>query len=171
MVGFVMAWAGRIFEYRILRNMKGRKPKPTHLKLITGNPGKRPLNDAEPIPVGELTDPPAWMTDSQKEGWRYAIDHAPKGLLKKLDRSVLAVWVVAEDLHRQASEFIGKKGLAGLLARTSNDTLIQGPMVGILNKQAQVMLKAAEQLGFTPASRSRISVPELSGQSNPFNKI
>jgi phage terminase small subunit len=34
-----------------------------------------------------------------------------------------------------------------------------------------VMLKAAEQLGFTPASRSRISVPELSGQSNPFNKI
>ena len=32
--------------------MRGKKPKPTHLKLITGNPGKRPLNEAEPKPEG-----------------------------------------------------------------------------------------------------------------------
>ncbi|ENG6266939.1 phage terminase small subunit P27 family, partial [Yersinia enterocolitica] len=24
--------------------MVGRRPKPTHLKVVTGNPGKRPLN-------------------------------------------------------------------------------------------------------------------------------
>ena len=24
--------------------MRGRKPKPTHLKLLDGNPGRRPLN-------------------------------------------------------------------------------------------------------------------------------
>jgi hypothetical protein len=28
----------------------GRRPKPTRLKLITGNPGKRPLNRNEPNP-------------------------------------------------------------------------------------------------------------------------
>ena len=28
--------------------MRGRKPKPTVLKLLDGNPGKRPLNDREP---------------------------------------------------------------------------------------------------------------------------
>ena len=26
-------------------NMRGRKPTPTRLKVITGNPGKRPLNE------------------------------------------------------------------------------------------------------------------------------
>ncbi|EMG2311616.1 phage terminase small subunit, partial [Salmonella enterica subsp. enterica serovar Cubana str. CFSAN001083] len=25
--------------------MAGRRPKPTHLKVVTGNPGKRKLND------------------------------------------------------------------------------------------------------------------------------
>lgn len=30
--------------------MAGRPPKPTALKLLQGNPGKRPLNDREPKP-------------------------------------------------------------------------------------------------------------------------
>ena len=29
---------------------RGRKPKPTALKILEGNPGKRPLNENEPIP-------------------------------------------------------------------------------------------------------------------------
>jgi P27 family predicted phage terminase small subunit len=149
--------------------MKGRKPKPTHLKLISGNPGKRPLNDAEPIPLGDLSEPPDWLTESQKAGWNYAIEHAPAFLLKKLDRSALVVWVVAEDLHRQASENVAKYGI--LTEAPNTGYPMQSPYLPVVNKQAQIMLKVAEQLGFTPASRSRISVPELSGQSNPFNKI
>ena len=27
---------------------RGRKPKPTALKMLEGNPGKRPLNEYEP---------------------------------------------------------------------------------------------------------------------------
>ncbi|HZK10243.1 MAG TPA: phage terminase small subunit P27 family, partial [Clostridia bacterium] len=29
---------------------RGRKPKPTALKVLEGNPGKRPLNKNEPQP-------------------------------------------------------------------------------------------------------------------------
>ncbi len=149
--------------------MKGRKPKPTRLKQLAGNPGKRPLNDAEPIPEGDLNEPPIWLTESQKEGWRYAIEHAPKGLLKQLDRTVLTVWVIAEDLHRQAAEKVAK---FGLLTQAPNSGMpMQSPFLPIINKQAAIMLKAAEQLGFTPASRSRISIPEAAGQSNPFNQL
>ena len=43
--------------------MKGRKPVPTHLRVIRGNPGKRALNGNEPLPVGDLVDPPEWMTE------------------------------------------------------------------------------------------------------------
>jgi hypothetical protein len=31
--------------------MRGRKPRPTYLKLVTGKPGKRPLSPAEPQPL------------------------------------------------------------------------------------------------------------------------
>lgn len=34
------------------------------------------LNDGEPLPVGDLVDPPDWMTESQKAGWNYAIENA-----------------------------------------------------------------------------------------------
>ena len=30
---------------------RGRKPKPTAVKVLEGNPGKRPLNMYEPVPT------------------------------------------------------------------------------------------------------------------------
>ncbi len=37
--------------------MPGRKPTPTALKLLKGNPGKRPLPENEPNPQGEVKKP------------------------------------------------------------------------------------------------------------------
>lgn len=39
--------------------MAGRRPKPTHLKVVTGNPGKRKFNDKEPQPAREIPSPPS----------------------------------------------------------------------------------------------------------------
>lgn len=146
--------------------MKGRKPKPTHLRILEGNPGKRPLNENEPLVVGDLHMAPDWLSDSQREGWTYAIANAPAGLLKRLDQSVLVVWVVAEDLHRQASQAVTK---FGLLAKSPvKGDPMQNPYLAILNRQAQLMLKAAAELGFTPSSRSRV---EVSGGQKAGNKF
>lgn len=136
--------------------MRGRKPVPTHLKLIRGNPGKRRLNENEPIPEGDLNAPPTWMSKSQRAGWRYAIANAPPGLLKRLDRSVLSAWVVAEDLHRTASQMLDKHGL--LIKAPNTGLPIQSPYLPVANRQATIMLKAAEQLGFSPGSRSRVQI-------------
>jgi len=145
--------------------MKGRKPKPTHLKLVAGNPGKRRLNENEPHPEGELSDPPEWLTPEQKEGWRYAIEHAPPGLLKRLDRSALTVWVVAEDLHRQATQAVARFGL--ITRSPKQGEPMQNPYLPIINKQAQIMMKAAAELGFTPSSRSRVSVEVHGEEKDP----
>ena len=54
--------------------MRGAKPKPTHLKLLAGNPGKRLLNRNEPKPQGDLHDAPDWLTNAHavKEWQRLA---------------------------------------------------------------------------------------------------
>ncbi|WP_337234058.1 P27 family phage terminase small subunit [Proteus terrae] len=49
--------------------MAGRRPKPTHLKVVTGNPGKRKLNDKEPQPKREIPSPPEHLTDWGKIAW------------------------------------------------------------------------------------------------------
>ncbi len=151
--------------------MRGRKPVPSHLKIVRGNPGKRTVNKNEPLPTGDLVDAPAWMTETQKQGWNYAIENAPRGLLKKLDRSVLVTWAIAEDMHRRASESVEKYGI---LTKAPNTGLpIQSPYLPVVNKQAQIMLKAAELLGFSPASRSRVQIVEdvSNNQHNPWDDL
>ena len=36
----------------------GTKPKPTHLKMLDGNPGKRRLTSGEPVPPAGVVKPP-----------------------------------------------------------------------------------------------------------------
>jgi P27 family predicted phage terminase small subunit len=136
--------------------MPGPKPKPTHLKIIEGNRGHRKLNRNEPIPEGDLRDAPSWLTTEQRAGYRYAVRHAPAGLLKKLDRSVLIVWVVAQSLHRNATEQVEKFGL--VIKSPVKGEPMQNPFLSIINRQAVIMLRAADHLGFTPASRSKIQL-------------
>ena len=146
--------------------MANRK-KPTYLRIINGNPGRRPLNQNEPQPQGNLHEPPAWLTDSQREGWVYAITHSPPGLLKRLDRSVLTIWVIAEDCHRQAVQKVNEHGM--LIKAPNTGQPIQSPYMAIQNKQANIMLKAIGALGFSPVSRSSISVAPDNG-GNAFSR-
>src|SRR5260221_7158133 len=135
--------------------MRGRKRVPTFLKLVTGNPGRRPLPVDEPQPEGDLFAPPAWMTPDQQTCWRYAIDHAPKGLLRKLDAALLTIWVVAEDMHRKASEQVQKYGM---VVKSPRGLPVRSPFLRIIDDQAEIMMRAASELGFSPTSRSRITL-------------
>lgn len=149
--------------------MPGPRPKPTHLRLLAGNPGHRPINRDEPQPAGDLTEPPAWLTDSQKEGWKYAIAKAPGGLLRQLDQSMLTVWVVAEDMHRFASEKVQKHG--ALVKVGSNGAWQQNPYMPIMNKQALLMMKAAGEMGFSPSSRTRVRIEQQRDAGNAFEDL
>lgn len=58
--------------------MRGRKPKPTVLKLIAGNPGHRPLNENEPkvVIVDGLPEPPKWLkTKGARDEWGIQIKY------------------------------------------------------------------------------------------------
>ncbi len=103
--------------------MRGRKPIQNATSELMSNPGKRPLNSHEPKP-GELYAAPGWMRAAQPEGWAYAITNAPAGLLNLLDRSVLAICVVAEDIHREAAESVAQYGLLTKSAQCGATTAI-----------------------------------------------
>ena len=87
----------------------GRKPKPTALKRYNGNPGKRPLNLAEPIPPDGLPDCPDHLSDSARTEWhRLAAVLHGMGIFTTVDRAALAAycqtygrWVEAEERRRR----------------------------------------------------------------------
>jgi P27 family predicted phage terminase small subunit len=122
---------------------------------LHGNPGHR-KKQSEPVPTGALADdaPPAWLSAEQREAWKYALDHAPPALLRRIDRGVLTGWVVVEDLLRRASEAVNQ---GGLMARVSDVTLaVPAPAVGIVLKATAAMARLASELGFSPAARARV---------------
>jgi P27 family predicted phage terminase small subunit len=148
--------------------MRGRKPKPTWLKVITGNPGGRPLNHEEPAPAGELKEPPHWFSPRQRILWDQCTKNAPEGLLRLLDATVLEVFVVAKSVHEQAAQMIEKYGS---VIKSADGGHARSPFVGILNQQSAVMLKCAAELGFTPSSRSRVKVDNRKKGQNAFSDL
>lgn len=151
--------------------MRGRKPTPTSLHDLRGTyrpnrHGKR----HEPEAVGDLMDePPDWMDDIQQDSWRYAMTNAPQGVLKKIDRSLLAAWVVAETQHRTAAQMQTKmdQGQEWPLLVVKEFELVPSPYVKIMNLTALRMAKLGSEMGFSPASRPRITVAPTNKQGAP----
>lgn len=138
-----------------------RRAKPALLLHITGS--KRARAEPDPEPEGELREAPDWLTFNQGKIWEHAIENAPGGLLRKIDRGTLLAYVIAADLHQQASIMISKTGL------TAHDIAgreCMSPYVTITARQAAVMLKAIAELGFSPTSRAGIAKRRSS--VNPF---
>ncbi len=73
--------------------MRGRKPKPTKLKVLTGNPGKRPLNHNEPRPEPAVPDCPPELSGAAQCEWNRLVGELSKlNLRTHLDRTALAAY-------------------------------------------------------------------------------
>ena len=139
-------------------NRGGRPSKPTALHKLHGTRIRRARNN-EPDPPGDLREPPDWFTPSMKDGWWYAINNAPPHLLRKLDRGMLAIWVEAEDRHRQAiiaQAELNRRGPQLPYVLKSPIGLVVSPYVEIIDKASKSMFRAAVEMGFSPAARPRI---------------
>lgn len=138
--------------------MRGRRPKPTRLKVLTGNPGKRPLNHHEPRPEPEVPECPVELGPVARQEWeRLIIELAKLRILTQLDRAALAAYCGAYALWAEATEAIQKYGT---MVKSPSGYPQQSPYVAIANRQAEIMMRIAAEFGFTPASRSRIAAPQ-----------
>jgi P27 family predicted phage terminase small subunit len=137
--------------------MRGRRPKPTRLKLLTGNPGKRPLNEREPEPEPSVPDCPPELGPVARREWDRLVGELSKlRILTALDRAALASYCGAYALWAEAMEQIQKYGS---MVKSPSGYPQQSPYLAIANRQAEIMMRIASEFGFTPASRSRISSP------------
>jgi P27 family predicted phage terminase small subunit len=70
-------------------------------------------------------------------------------------------------LWAEATEAIQK---FGTMVKPPSGYPIESPYVSIANRQAEIMMRIASEFGFTPASRSRISMP-IKNESNLFDLL
>lgn len=129
----------------------GRPRKPTRLKVLQGNPGKRRLPKREPEPAAlEDLAAPAWLKGHALEEWKRVTPELQRlGLLTIVDVAALAGYCQAFARWRQAKDAVDEE--------KSVDVAIARGLVK-MEKEALAQMKAlAGEFGFTPASRSRVA--------------
>lgn len=136
--------------------MRGRKPTPAALRLLTGNPGKRAVNRAEPKPTSEIPKPPAALSADAKREWRrVSAELEALGLLSAIDRAALAAYCQAYGRWAEAERQL-KADPEGLVITTEKGNRIQNPLVGIARRAAADMVRYCTEFGMTPSARSRV---------------
>jgi P27 family predicted phage terminase small subunit len=127
--------------------------KASNTKKLQGNAAGR--EDGAPLEgVGDAFEPPKDFNAAQKAVWRAAVEFAPLNTLTATDRWTLRNWCIAATLHAWATKEMFKKKSRLTSDSTGGERV--NPLIVIINKQAEIMLKHAKELGFTPASRSSI---------------
>lgn len=119
---------------------RGRKPKPTAMKELEGNPGKHPLNTSEPKPNKKAPACPKWLEPEAKKEWRrLAKQMEAIGILTEVDMAAFAGYCQAYARWKEAEEFITQHGT---IVKTPSGYWQQVPQVSI----AQTYLKNHEQV-------------------------
>jgi P27 family predicted phage terminase small subunit len=149
---------------------KGRKPIPTALKVLCGNPGKQKLPKNEPIPQStDYIEPPPYLDEYALAEWQ---DVAPglqsMGVLYSIDRQVLAAYCVSYSRFRKAEEAIH-----GLQEGEDDDVYLQrfSRMVNISSKAALEMVRYAAEFGLTASSRARLGVDWKQKKKSQFDGL
>ncbi len=149
---------------------RGRKPKPTAIKKLEGNPGKRLLNNDEPEPEKKAPRCPVWLEKEAKEEWNRIskrLEHL--GLLTEVDMAAFAGYCQAYARWKEAEEFISQHGP---IVKTPSGYWQQVPQVSIAQSYLKVMIRFCQEFGLTPSSRSRIIVDnQITDKNDPMELL
>lgn len=141
--------------------MSGPPKKPTALKVLKGTFRKDRANLKEPIISKDIDrpEPPAHFSERAVKQWWNTIDNLPQGVIKDLDLTTLIAYHEAEDYAHQAYTNLQA---FGMMTISPNGFLVTSPYSTEYHKYSLLRLKLAQELGFTPASRSKIvaDIPE-----------
>lgn len=149
---------------------RGRIPTPTAIKLLEGNPGKRPINKNEPRPEKRAPNCPTWLEPEAKKEWkRMSKTLEAIGVLTQVDATAFAGYCQAYARWREAEEFLSKHGT---IFKTPSGYIQQVPQVSIAQTYLKIMKDFCSEFGLTPAARSRISVVTTVGVADdPMEKM
>ena len=132
----------------------GRKKKPTLLKLVTGNPGRRPINPREPEPAPGEFIAPDWLDEEGRKKWADVLNNCR--WITPVDADTLALYCDSYSHYLKAQRLSIKTPVV----KTPEGKLSKNPAWTARNEAFQQMRSAGSELSLSPSARSGIRVDE-----------
>ena len=136
--------------------MKGRKPQPTNIRLITGNAGKRAVpEDVPELPVvAALPDPPEQLSQQARVYWpELAKQLRNMRVLTDADLPALAMLCESYATYWEAMEGVRTHGIISV---TPNKYIVRSEYLNTASKAMSECLKILTEFGLTPSSRTKV---------------
>lgn len=137
----------------------GPTPKPTAVKKLAGNPGKRKLNQAEPqfnVP-GRMLHAPDYLNEDGQQIWRELGGMLLKaGLFTTVDKYALGMFCASAARWMEAERVLRIEN--AVISSPLTGAQYQNPWLGIGNRAWDQMRRMFSEFGLTPAERSRLTV-------------
>ena len=160
--------------------MAGRRPTPTHLRLLQGNPQHRPINKNEPQPTvpENIPDPPDFITGYAMDEWyRVVAELLAMRVLTNADLKTVEVYCQHYARWREAEEVLarvreGDPVMRGFLIKSATSGVaIENPLVRIARQASLHMLRCAVELGLTPSARAGLSAGSAGNAKSRFGDM
>ena len=136
--------------------LRGPAPKPTAIKKIQGNPGKRPLNEKEPQLEAGIPECPDHLDETAQKEWaRVSRLLLAMKVLTEADYIALGNLCQAYSTLIDAQKHLNK---GGILFKTPSGYIQQNPLLGIIRAQTNIVNGLIRGFGLTPSSRTRIAI-------------
>jgi P27 family predicted phage terminase small subunit len=136
---------------------RGPAPKPSALRVIEGNRGRRPLNKREPKPTPITPSCPSHLARAARTEWERIVPELERmGLMTIVDRAGLAAYCQAWARWREAELALKAEGYV----IQSRGMRVKNPWLAVADKAILQIRAFSSEFGFTPAARTRIQVPK-----------
>ena len=139
--------------------------KSPHLKLMEGNPGRRPIPKPSPQQSYPMPNPPTYLSEEALREWRRVapVLHAA-GLIRPQDAAILGAYCAAYSRLKRAEHQLSLSSDLGdefdsLLIRDPRGALVPHPLIGVARSAASDMLECVRALGMSPAARKGLQDP------------
>jgi P27 family predicted phage terminase small subunit len=158
--------------------MAGRRPKATALKILEGNPGKRPLNEFEPQPKKGSPVAPAFLTDSARAEWDRIVPQLEEiGVLTQIDGTALASYCQAYARWIEAEAAITKYGIVIVEPIMDNigehvgDKIRKNPACTAAMAFQRELRALISVFGLDPSSRTRLKSEGQEEKLSPLAQL
>jgi P27 family predicted phage terminase small subunit len=145
----------------------GPKPKPPHLKVIEGNPGKRPIPTNHPKPAPAAPAAPNWnrllpgptaaqlRKDAAAEWKRVVPVLNNLGLLSVVDNAVLTDYCICWSRLLECERTLAIEGMV----KDTDRGPAKHPLTTVAGQYRTALKTYVGELGLGPSSRGRLAVP------------
>jgi P27 family predicted phage terminase small subunit len=149
--------------------VRGRKPKPTHLKVLSGNPGRRPLPESEPKPQPVAPPCPDWLPEEARAKWdELAPELERLGLLTAVDGPAFAMTLLHYALAVEAAKRIDKEGITTVDERGLPR---KHPLHQVLRDHSTSFRAYLAEFGLSPSSRVRLALPGQEDEGDEYEEF